>query len=128
MDVASVKPFVEEGGHIYLWNLSLGDEANLQLIFTTAAYLSSEDGLMFISPVMWTKTGTTYNFQGFRLLVPMSDGIFNLQEVGASDYLEAGYFSDGSIDVIKNRRSLTIKVNGQTYIYDGSENVEINIS
>lgn len=124
MDVESVIHLIEEGGHIYIWNLWIGEEMIGQFVYTQAYIDSRENTLKFVSPAMMSKSNIQCNFETFTLSVPISDGIFGFENFMLSDKILASS-SDG---FIKNKYALTIKVNGQTYTYDGSQAVEINIS
>lgn len=129
MDVESVMPLIEEGGHIYAWNFWVEEGASLQFVYTSAYIDSRQNMLKFVSPVIMSKLDTQCDFETFTLSVPISDGIFGFDNFMISDKISASFINNGSLGgFIKNKQALTIKVNGQTYTYDGSQAVEINIS
>lgn len=129
MDVESVMPLIEEGGHIYAWNFWVEEGASFQFVYTSAYIDSRQNMLKFVSPVIMSKLDTQCDFETFTLSVPISDGIFGFENFMISDKISASFINNGSSGgFIKNKHALTIKVNGQTYTYDGSQAVEINIS
>lgn len=121
LDVEAVTPIIEEGGHMYSLLFAMPGGGTVTMYFSTATIADGK--VQFSGIPVINQTTTSADITSSNLSFDASTGAIDPTSFATRPiHLETTRNGD-----VKNGHTLTINVGSDTYVYDGSQDVNITI-